>query len=153
MSVLSWGKPKIETTPCTDGAPATSATWKELPTPKEDTTQLTPTKGQEKTATEEGGEVVDVRYGKTTYELVYEIFVKKGETRPFADEDGIITGEHAVRVTPEDEECEGILLERTVVTCEESYSTADGKMLKYTHKALKPKTGKTLKPYTAKAKS
>lgn len=153
MSVLSWGKPKIETTPCTDGEPSTSATWKELPTPKEDTTKLTPTKGQEKTATEEGGELVDVRFGKTTYELVYEIFVKKGETRPFDDADGIITGEHAIRITPEDEGCEGILLERTVVICEESYSTADGKMLKYTHKALKPKEGNILKPYTAKAKS
>lgn len=147
MSVLSWGKPKIETTPVTNGAPEVSAKWNELPTPKEDSTQLNTTKGAEKTATEEGGDVVDVRYAKNTYELVMEIFVKKGETRPFEDEDGLITGEHAVRVTPEDETCEGILIERSKVTVEETYTAADGKMLKYTFKALKPKQGKTLKPY------
>ena len=147
MSVLSWGKPKIETTPVTDGAPGVSAEWKELPTPKEDSTQLNTTKGTEKTATEEGGELVDVRYGKNSYELVLEIFVKKGEKRPFDDEDGHIAGEHAVRLTPEDEGCEGILIERSNVSVEETYTAADGKLLKYTFKALTPKTGKTLKPY------
>lgn len=151
MSVLSWGKPTLETTPVTDGAPDTGATWKKLPTPKEDSTQLNTTKGQEKTATEEGGEIVDVRYGKNSFELVCEIFVKKGETRPFEDEDGIVSGEHAIRLTPEDEQCEGILIERSVVTVEETFTTADGKMLKHTFKALKPKTGKTLKPYTKTA--
>lgn len=148
MAIISWGKPTLETTPVTDGAPDTSASWKELPTPKEDTTQLNTTKGAEKTATEEGGEIVDVRYGKNTYELVFELFVKKGEARPFDDEDGLITGEHALRLTPEDDECEGILIERAKVSVEEVYTAADGKTLKYTYKALKPKTGKTLKPYT-----
>lgn len=65
MAVLSWGKCKIETTPSTNGAPADNAEWKALDTPKEDTTKITPTAGTEKTATEEGGELVDVRYGKT----------------------------------------------------------------------------------------
>ena len=78
MAILSWGKCKIETTPSTDGAPGSSASWTELDTPKEDTTKVTPTAGTEKTATEEGGELVDVRYGKNTYTLEFEIFVKKG---------------------------------------------------------------------------
>mgnify|MGYP003398716353 FL=1 len=148
MAILSWGKCKIETTPSTDGAPGSSASWTELDTPKEDTTKVTPTAGTEKTATEEGGELVDVRYGKNTYTLEFEIFVKKGKTRPFEDNDGLISGEHAFRITPEDEDCEGCQIDRSVVRCDESFSTADGKMLKYTARCLKPKTGKTLKPYT-----
>ena len=48
MSVLSWGKCKIETTPSIDGAPGASASWTVLPTPKEDTTKVTPTAGTEK---------------------------------------------------------------------------------------------------------
>ena len=76
------------------------------------------------------------------------MFVKKGTERPFEDNDGLIAGEHAFRITPEDEECEGAQIDRSVVRCDESYSTADGKMLHYVSRCLKPKTGKTVKPYT-----
>ena len=95
-----------------------------------------------------GGELVDVRYGKNTYTLEFDMFVKKGTERPFEDNDGLIAGEHAFRITPEDEECEGAQIDRSVVRCDESYSTADGKMLHYVARCLKPKTGKTVKPYT-----
>lgn len=146
MSVLSWGKCLIQHSVSTDGAP--SATWEDWDTPKEDTTTLTPTAGNETTATEEGGDVIDVRYGKTTYELTFTLFVKKGKKRPVDDNDGIITGEHAFRVIPEDTGCEGIQIDRSVLRVEENYSTADGKTLVYTAKVLKPATGKSVKPYT-----
>ena len=137
----------VETAVSTDGAPADS--WRKIDTPKKDTTKLTPTAGEEVTAQEEGGEIVDVRNGKTTYALEFDIFVKKGKERPFEDNDGPIPGEHAFRVTPiEDNSCEGIQIDRSVVRCEESYTAADGKMLHYVAKCLKPKTGKTVKPYT-----
>lgn len=146
--ILSWGKCLIEHTTSTDGAPAT--TWTELDTPKKDTTKLTPSSGEETLAQEEGGEIVDARYGKTTYEFEFDIFVKKGKTRPFEDNDGIISGEHAFRVSPtEDTACEGIQIDRSVLRCEESYSTDKGILLHYVAKCLKPKTGKTVKQYTA----
>lgn len=148
MAILSWGKCKIENTPSTDGAPGAEAVWTALDTPKKDTTKLTPTTGEEVLAQEEGGEVVDARYGKTTYQLEFDLFVKKGKERPFEDIDGLITGEHAFRITPEDDTCEGIQIDRSVVRCEENYTTADGKMLHYVAKCLKPKTGNTVKPYT-----
>lgn len=149
MSVLSWGKCKIQTTTSTNGAPDSSGPWKDIDTPKEDTTKVTPTAGSEKTATEEGGELVDVRYGKNTYTLEFDLFVKKGKDRPFEDNDGLISGEHAFRVIPEDDTCEGCQIDRAVVRCDESYSTADGKLLHYVARCLKPATGKTVKPYTA----
>ena len=151
MAILSWGKGLLETTPCVDGAPAESPKWAAIDTPKEGTLKLTPTAGQETTATEEGGDVVDSRTGKTTYQLEFELFVKKGVTRPFVDNDGVITGEHAWRYTPEDETTEGFLIERSSVRVEESFETATGKMLKYIARCLKPKTGKTVKEYTKSA--
>lgn len=147
MSVLSWGKPLIEHTTSTGGEPGTGAKWDAIPTPKKDTTKLTPTAGTETTAEEEGGEVVDSRTGKNSYQFEFDLFVKKGEKRPFEDEDGLITGEHAFRLTPEDEECEGILIDRCTLRVEESYTSADGKLLHYVAKCLKPKSGKTVKPY------
>lgn len=148
MAILSWGKGLLETTPCVDGAPSGSPDWKQIDTPKEGTLKLTPTAGQETTATEEGGDIVDSRTGKTTYQLEFELFVKKGIQRPFTDNDGIISGEHAFRYTPEDETTEGFLIDRSSVRVEESFETANGKMLKYVARCLKPKTGKTVKEYT-----
>ena len=55
---------------------------------------------------------------------------------------------YAVRLTPEDETCEGFLMENCAVSVEESWSSADGKLLKYTFDGLKPTTGKICKPYT-----
>lgn len=147
MGVLSWGKCKIEHTTSTAGAPST--TWTEIDTPKEDTTKLTPTAGAEQEATEEGGEVIDARTGKTKYSFEFDLFVKKGGTIPFVDDDGIITGEHALRLTPEDETCEGILIDRCTLSVQENYASKDGKTLHYVAKCLKPATGKTVKPYTA----
>lgn len=149
MAVLSWGKPKVEVAVSVDGAPGTSAAWKEFPAIKEDSAKLTTTKGTKKEATEEGGDVIDSRYGKNKYLFELEVFVKKGDdTKIIEDEDGIVVDNYAVRVTPEDDECEGFIIENSTVSVEESWSSADGKMLKYSFEAKKPKTGKTLKPYT-----
>lgn len=149
MAILSWGKCKLQHTTSVEGEPGADADWTELDTPKKDTTQLTTTAGEETLAQEEGGEVVDARYGKASYELAFDLFVKKGKARPFEDLDGVITGEHALRVIPEDTSCEGIQIDRSILRVEESYTTADGKLLHYVAKCLKPKTGKTVKPYTA----
>lgn len=147
MAELSWGKPSIETATSTGGEPASGTTWKAIDTPKENTTKLTPTAGTEVEAIEEGGDVVDSRTGKNKYQFEFDLFVKKGKERPWDDTDGIIAGEHAFRLTPEDETCEGILIDRCTLRVEESYTTADGIMLHYVAKVLKPKTGKMVKPY------
>lgn len=153
MSVLSWGKPKVEFTKSVNGEVPTSPapTWTEFPEIKEDTAKLTTTEGTKKEATEEGGDVVDTRKGKNKYSFELEIFVKKGDEKPIDDEDGVILDNYAVRLTPEDEECEGFLIENATVSVTESWSSADGKLWKYTFDAKKPKTGKTLKPYTKSA--
>ena len=149
MALLSWGKPALEWAPSTKGVPG--ETWTAIDTPKEDTTKLTPTAGTEQTATEEGGEVVDSRTGKNSYQFEFDLFVKKGGKRPWEDTDGVISGEFAFRLTPEDEEAEGFQIDRSTVRCEESYAAADGKLLHYVVKVLKPATGKSVKPYTKTA--
>lgn len=148
MAILSWGKPTVEFTESKDGAPGSSATWTKLPEIKENTAKLTPTKGNKQEAVAEGGDLVDTRYSKNKYLFECEVFVKKGDTRPIEDNDGVVSENYAVRLTPEDESNEGFILENTSVSVEESWSSADGKILKYTFDGLKPKTGNVLKPYT-----
>lgn len=149
MAVLSWGKCSIYYAESEDGAVSDTATWTEIDTPKEDSTELSSSAGDVVEAKEEGGAVVDARVSRTTYELAFELFVKKGVAQPWTAEDGVIDGEWAFRVVPEDEECAGILIERSILRTEETYNTADGIIVKYTAKVLKPASGNSVKPYTA----
>lgn len=150
MSILSWGKCSIQTVPSVNGAPAANAVWVSVDTPKDGTTQITVTAGTETVALEEGGDVVDARTGKNTYQLEFDLFVKKGHAlRQWPDIDGIIAGEHAFRVIPEDPACEGAQIDRATLRVEETYNTADGKMLHYVARCLKPASGNTVKPFYA----
>lgn len=149
MAVISWGKPSLfETTPSIDGAPAASAKWTSIETPKENTLKIGVTAGSETTATEEGGGLVDIRFNANTYTLEFDEFVKKGKTSIFEDVDGVIAGEHAFRFLPEDDTCEGRHIERATVRVEETFTTADGIIRHYVARCLKPKTGNTVKKYT-----
>lgn len=151
MAVLNWGECDLKHATSTDGTP--TGEWDELPTPKEDSTQLTTTAGTEKTATEEGGALVDYLPGKNTYQLEWDEFVKKGEEPSFEDNDGVITGEHAFRVEAQDKDCPAIQIDRAVLRVEDSYTTADGQLRHYVARALKPKTGKTIKSYVPSEES
>lgn len=149
MAELSWGKPTIEFGKCgADGAAPT--TWEKLAfDPVENSTKLTPTKGEKKEAKVEGGENEAVKYAKNTYVFEFEVRAAKSRTKPIPDEDGVVSGEYAFRLTPENIECEGFLIERSTVSVEDTFDTAEGKKWKYTADVLKPKKGNQVKPYTA----
>ena len=153
MAQLSWGKPSIEFGKCgTDGAAPT--TWKKLAyDPVENSTKLTPTKGEKKEAKVEGGENEAVKYAKNTFVSEFEVRAAKGRTKPIEDADGVVDGEYAIRLTPEDTTVEGILIDKATVSVEETFDTAEGKKWKYTFDVLKPATGNQVKPYTAPVQS
>lgn len=149
MSVLSWGGPTIEFTQSNNGAPDSNAVWKKMPDIKQGTAQLTTEAGEKTEALNEFGEVVDTRTAKSKYTLEFQVFVKKGDKKPIEDADGVVLANYAVRLTPEDATNEGFIMDNCSVSCEETWSSADGKLWKYTFNGLKPKEGKILKPYVA----
>lgn len=134
MSVLTWGKPNLFVKNLDEG----DANWTKLDTPKEDTTELTPTKGDALEATEEGGAIVDKKAKKSTYELAYQIFQKIGKALPFTSIDGVIEGNWAIAVQPEDTTGPGIYIGKSSISAEESYTPADGALVTYTHSAVVP---------------
>lgn len=149
MAELSWGKPTIEFGKVGDDG-AAPTTWTKLPyDPVENSTKLTPTKGEKKEAKVEGGENEAVKYAKNTYLFEFEIRAAKGRTKPIDDEDGVVDGEYAFRLTPENYECEGFQIDRSTVSVEDTFDTSEGKKWKYSADVLKPATGKQVKPYTA----
>lgn len=141
MSTLGWGKPRIFIKDLDDE----SAKWKEVPTPVENSTQLTPTKGNKKEAKLEGGENEDVRYSKNTYALSYKIRIAKGKVMPFEHHDGVIDHNYAVAVQPDNPAAPGIMIDKSIASAEDNFNTEDGGEITYTHDVLKPQTGNQVK--------
>lgn len=149
MGKLTWGGPFVEFVKSVNGAPAQDAVWKAFPDIKQGTAQLTTEAGERVEALNEFGEVVDTRTAKSKYTFECQIFVKTGDKKPIEDEDGVILDNYALRLTPEDKRNTGFRLDNCAVACEETWSSADGTLLKYTFTGLKPAEGKILKPYLA----
>ncbi len=145
--ILSWGKPTIQKATSTNGA--MTGSWTAIDTPKEDSTQLQSSTGDNVEAKEEGGDLVDVMFKKNTYTLEFDIFVKKGGSLPFSDTDGIVAGEWAIKVIPEDDQCVGIQIDRATVRAETNYTSQDGITVHYTVTPLKPASGTMVKLLTS----
>lgn len=141
---LSWGKPVIKIGKLGDGGKVPTS-WIDIPTPVENSTKLTPTKGAKKEAKIEGGENEAVKYAANTYTFEFELRAGKGRAKPVEDIDGIISGEYAVKLQPEDPTVEGIVIDRSVMSMEETFDTENGKKWKYTFDVLKPSTGNQVK--------
>lgn len=144
MAVTGWGKPSIFVKRL-DKAAEGEYPWKKIDTPKENTTQLNPTKGDVLEAKEEGGATIDKKTKKSTYDLVYQLYVKKNKKQPFTSIDGLIEGEYAVAVQPEDSKGTGIYIGKSTIGTEEGFTSADGGLITYTHSALVPEGDETAK--------
>ena len=145
MKIL-FGKPKLEYCPSTNGVP--DGNWVEVDTPKEDSTSLETNEGTDLEAREEGGEVVDRIGQASSYALSFELFKKKGEAFPMAENEsrGVVSGEYAVRVTSDiDAEAPGYQIDRAAVKTARLYSPGDTYRKQYTFAALKPNSGDTVK--------
>ena len=134
MSVTSWGKCSI----FIQSVGSAKNEWDKLDTPKEDSTQVTPTEGDTMTQTEEGGGTVDRKTKKSTYEAAYQLFIKKGVSQPFKTIDGVVEGNYRLAIQPEDPELPGVYMGNTTVGAKEAFTTADGALITYTHSALIP---------------
>lgn len=144
--IPAWGKCTIWIAKLINGVPSE---WKKMYTPVEGSTQLNTTKGEKKEAKIEGGDNEAVKYAKSTYALVFNIRagLEDGTQRekPFDDNDGVIEGEYALMLQPENPLVAGLHLERGTLSCEDTYTSADGVVWIYTFDALKPKEGDTVK--------
>lgn len=141
---LAWGKCTIKIGKLQDNGNEPSS-WVDIPTPVENSTKLTPTKGKKMEAKIEGGENEGVKYGANTYTFEFEIRAGKGRKKPFDDVDGVIPGEYAIKLQPEDKTVEGIKIDRSTLSLEDTYDTENGTKWKYTADVLKPMTGNQVK--------
>lgn len=134
MSQIGWGKNRhfVKNLSKNGGI-------RELPTPVEDTFELATEKGDKLEAKIEGGEYKDVRYKKNSNTVTFDIFVAKGEKKPFADKAGVIDDEFEYWEQPEDASVPaGIHISRARISCEVKGNTAEGTKYTYTVEPLTP---------------
>lgn len=145
MANLSWGKPTIKLVKLVDGAIPAMPVYINVTGVVAGSTQLIPTKGTRREAPLEGGGFADIAYNKNTYIVEFEIYATKGATKPVDDVDGVVLDQYAVFVQPEDPLVEGIKVEKSALSVEESYNAEIGKKWKYTADVLPPATGNSVK--------
>lgn len=139
---LSWGKPTI----FIKDLGTSSAKWKKLATPVEDSTQLNTTQGEKKEAKIEGGENEAAQYKANTYQFLYNIRKAGGRKQPMANKNGVVTHEYAVLMQPEDAaNTDGLYIERTTANVVDNWTSADGAIWQVTHDALAASVGNTVK--------
>lgn len=132
MATIGWGKPRIFVKKL-----GGSGSWIELPTPVDGTTQLTTTKGDKSEAKIEGGENEDVKYNRNTYALALNIRAVEGRAMPLVADDGVIAGQYAVVLQPENPSAQGFAFLKSAASVEDSFTSADGGVWAYTFDALK----------------
>jgi hypothetical protein len=142
---LKWGKMAIQYAllPSDD----TDLTWLNMLTPVQDSFAFNVEDGEKLEAFIEGGERVAVRRDNSKYSFEFDVHVGSN-AKPIADDDGIISGEYALRVIPENTSLPGFLMPRCSVSVQETFTSKEGHKVKYTFEALKPETGKMLEEYT-----
>lgn len=147
MSKITWGKPLIEFG-LTGVADVIPLIFTPMPTAEEDSAQLTTVKGTAKELFGEGHELVARKSQKSYKQLNATFFIPSGEVAPIVDVDGVIEDEYCVRLTPENDTLEGFVMRKCHVEIEETWSSAKGKILKYTFTSLKPAAGTMIESYT-----
>lgn len=129
---ISWGK-------CTIFFKEFGSTgaYSKLPTPVEDSTQLTTEKGDKLEAPVEGGELEDSRTKAAKYALALAIRVAKGRSQPIPDVNGVITGNYEILLQPEDPTVPGFKMAKVSGSCDYTFTAAEGGKWEYSFDALK----------------
>ena len=137
MAVISWGKPNILIGPSGElpAANASAATFEMLPTPVEDSTNLTANEGDKTEATIEGGEAEATKFKAATFEFTMNVRMAKNRRLPTKlknSETGGYTADNvAILLQPEAHDAPGIFIASASVSVVESYTSADGAMWEF----------------------
>lgn len=140
---LSWGKPKVNVG--LRGLGTAPTTWMTEHAIVENSAKLTPSKGTKKEAKIEGGENEAVKYNKNTYVFEYEVRVMDGRNPIIQDNDGLVEGEYALQLIPENPAVSGFIIDRAAVSVEDTWDAENGAKKKYTYDVLVPEQGNQVK--------
>ncbi len=130
---LAWGKPTIYYQLLGENDTISESKWVELPTPKEDSTSITPVITAE--AKVEGGEIYDQL---KKYEIKFSLFGTKKDIIPL-DENDRVAGFLAIKVVPQTEGALKAQINKIRLFLKDSYTPKEGFLLEYSGSCPKNK--------------
>ena len=138
----SWGRPLIEVKQL---GQSPEAEWEAFATPVDGTTQLSSEQGEKLEAAIEGGGNEAVKYKKNTYSLTFDVRQVPERTDPIEESNGVVADEYSVRITPENPNALGVLIDRASVNVQKSFTANDGLIKTYTFEVLEAASGEDVK--------
>ena len=139
-----YGSPKIEHAVSQNGYPV--GDFAEIASPKDGTATLDSPEGSENELKNEKGKVIDSYTEPATSTLTFELVKEKGKPLPWPAKNGPIFGEHAFRVSNDnDANCPAVQLDRCSLTSRILWSKGDALRVAYTAKVLEPAEGEDVK--------
>lgn len=133
MAQIGWGKPRL----FVRNLSVADAAIREIPTPVEDSYELSVEQGDKLEAKIEGGQCEDVKYKDNTYSLSFDVRVYKGRQKPFADVNGVVADEFEFWLRPEDPAVPaGVRIAKCRISTSLKATAADGMTYTYTVSAL-----------------
>ncbi len=144
MAVISWGKPKIVVGQM--NSLKTANAYALLPTPAEDSTQLTGQTGEKEEAKIEGGEVEAVKTKAGSSELVMKIRKAQGRQLPAvlldaSTDDGYTRQNISLCLQPENVNAPGFYCGEGSVTIIDTYTAKEGAFWEITFNPVLPSSG------------
>ena len=136
MSTVSWGGPKLQFIPLASGASAPSGSWSAVTGLVEITSddllegssQLETNEGDVKELKNEFGVTVDRKQMPASYVFRTSIIRKKGAAAKFTSTNGIVTGDWAMRLIPEDTAATGFQFGKCNITVTKGWTADQGSL-------------------------
>ena len=139
MATVSWGAPTLEFIKLGTGVdPSQANAWASGSNSYvkikgdillEDSSQLNTSDGETKTLKNEFGEDVDRKQMPASYDFETSVIKKKGETvvtTAFSPVNGVVSGDWAMRLTPEDWQTTGFAFYKCSITTSKSWNADQG---------------------------
>ena len=134
MSTVSWGGPKLQFIPIAAGAIPPAGSWSavtglvEIPADDllQNSSQLNTTEGEVKELKNEFGVTVDRKQMPASYVFTAGLIRKKGAAQKFSANNGIVPGDWAMRLIPEDPQTIGFQFGKCGITIAKGWSGEQG---------------------------
>lgn len=145
--IIAWGKPKLWFVKLVNGVIPALARWKEIFTPKEGTTNVSVTEGQERSAKVEGGQKLAVRKDADEFYFNFDEYARTPDTgiepeMPFdPSHDGVIGGEYAIRLQPEYAGAVGLKIDKCTASVQPNWTAEEGTVFAFRCPILLPNDG------------
>lgn len=145
--LIAWGQPRLWWVKLVNGVIPALARWKKMYTPKEGTTNVSVTEGEQRSAKVEGGKKIAERKDADEFYFNFDQYARTPDTgiepeMPFdPSHDGQIGGEYAILLQPEYAGAIGLRIDKCTASVQPNWTAEEGTVHAFRCPILMPNDG------------